>query len=156
MDGTSKEVVEVITGVGMRIIAAAVVVLLGWWIARVIRGLIEKLLRKRAADPILVAFVGNLTYVLLLTFVILAALGQLGVQTTSFVAVVGAAGLAIGLALQGALANFAVRPWVKTSDYWGVYFDTNERLKKRMDAEGVTIPFPQRDVHIYEQKSEGK
>jgi len=50
--------------------------------------------------------------------------------------------------------NFAVRPWVKPVDYWNVYFDINERMKKRFDAEGINIPFPQRDVHIYEHKAE--
>jgi small conductance mechanosensitive channel len=206
----------------------------------------------------------------LLTFVVLAAINQIGVQTTSFIAIIGAAGLAIGLALQGSLANLAagvliilfrpykvgdyiegggvagtveevqifttilktpdnktiivpngqimggtitnfsamaerridlvvgvgydadldktrqvltdllsadqrileepatligvveladssvnlvVRPWVKTADYWSVYFDLNERIKKRFDVEGITIPFPQRDVHVYEHKA---
>jgi small conductance mechanosensitive channel len=49
--------------------------------------------------------------------------------------------------------NFAVRPWVKPDDYWGVYFDINEKMKKRFDAEGISIPFPQRDLHIYEHKN---
>ena len=48
--------------------------------------------------------------------------------------------------------NFAVRPWVKTADYWPVKFDTTENIKKRFDAEGICIPFPQRDVHLYEHK----
>ena len=48
--------------------------------------------------------------------------------------------------------NFVVRPWVKTADYWNVYFDTTESIKKRFDKEGISIPFPQRDVHIYEHK----
>ena len=48
--------------------------------------------------------------------------------------------------------NFAVRPWVKTVDYWNVYFDTTETVKKRFDSEGISIPFPQRDVHLYEHK----
>jgi small conductance mechanosensitive channel len=48
--------------------------------------------------------------------------------------------------------NFALRPWVKTYDYWDVYFGVNEALKKRFDAEGINIPFPQRDVHIYNHK----
>ncbi len=269
MESTVSRVFDVIAMFGIRIVAAAVIFLIGWWAARIVRGSVERVLRKRDADPLLVSFVGNLSYLLLLTFVILAALGKLGVQTTSFVAVVGAAGLAIGFALQGALGNFAagvlmlvfrpfkvgdfieaagtagsveeiqifttrlrtpdnklviipnskvtgdnivnysakdtrrvdmvfgvsydddvdkvkaliadelgkderilkdpapivglveladssvnfvVRPWVKTADYWDVFFGTHERLKKRMDAEGVTIPFPQRDVHIYEHK----
>jgi len=44
--------------------------------------------------------------------------------------------------------NFAVRPWVRTDDYWAVYFDITERMKQRLDAEGISIPFPQRDVHL--------
>jgi small conductance mechanosensitive channel len=68
---------------------------------------IEKTMTKADVAPTLTTFVKNLSYIGLLVFVIIAALGRLGVQTTSFIAVVGAAGLAIGLALQGALANFA-------------------------------------------------
>ena len=45
--------------------------------------------------------------------------------------------------------NFAVRPWVKTSDYWGFYFDTTEKIKLRFDEEGINIPYPQRDVHMH-------
>ena len=47
--------------------------------------------------------------------------------------------------------NFVVRPWVNTSDYWAVYFALNEAIKKRFDSEGISIPFPQRDVHIYNE-----
>ena len=65
------------------------------------------MLEKRNVDLTLVKFLGNLTYIILLTFFVIAALGQLGIQTTSFIAIIGAAGLAIGLALQGSLANFA-------------------------------------------------
>ena len=45
--------------------------------------------------------------------------------------------------------NFAVRAWANAGDYWDVYFETTEKVKKRFDAEGVSIPFPQRDVHVY-------
>jgi len=45
--------------------------------------------------------------------------------------------------------KFAVRPWVKTSDYWDVFFEIQEKIKKRFDAEGITIPFPQQDVHLH-------
>jgi small conductance mechanosensitive channel len=47
--------------------------------------------------------------------------------------------------------DFVVRPWVKSENYWPVLFDLNERMKKRFDAEGISIPFPQRDVHIIEK-----
>ena len=47
--------------------------------------------------------------------------------------------------------NFVVRPWVKSEEYWDVYFDLTEAIKKRFDKEGISIPFPQRDVHLYQQ-----
>jgi len=252
---------------GLKILTAILIFIVGRWAARFIRIATEKMMTRSKVDATLVSFVGNLIYVSLLTFVILAALAQLGIQTTSFIAVIGAAGLAVGLALQGSLANFAagvlmlifrpfqvgdfvegggvmgiveeiqifttqlrtldnktiiipnakitgdnitnytkkenrrvdlvigvsykediekvksvvadvlndderilkdpaptigvlelgdssvnfaVRPWVKTGDYWDVYFDTTENIKKRFDAEGISIPFPQRDVHLYQ------
>jgi len=266
MQETASRLGDLVILFGVKIIAAAVIFFIGWRIAKIVRGVAEKILRKREVDPMLISFVGSFTYVLLLAFVVLAALGKLGIQTTSFVAIIGAAGLAIGFALQGSLANFAagvlmlvfkpfkvgdfiegagtagvveeirmfttrlrtpdnklviipnakltsdnivnysakgtrrvdlvlgvsygddidkvkslildelskdervlkdpaptvavgeladssvnfvVRPWVKAEHYWDVYFDTQERLKKRMDAEGVTIPFPQHDVHLF-------
>ena len=57
------------------------------------------------------------------------------------------------LELADSSVNFVVRPWVNVSDYWSVYFDTTEEIKKRFDQEGVSIPFPQRDVHLYEHKT---
>mgnify|MGYP000615067746 CR=1 FL=1 len=50
--------------------------------------------------------------------------------------------------------NFVARPWAKTGDYWGVFFDTTEAVKKRFDAEGISIPYPQSDVHVYQQAVE--
>jgi small conductance mechanosensitive channel len=254
---------------GLKIIAAIVIFVVGRWVARALRNVIKKMMAKSDVDETLISFVGNLTYITLLAFVIIAALNQLGIQTTSFIAVIGAAGLAIGLALQGSLANFAagvlmiifrpftagdyiegagvagvveeihifatqlktpdnktiivpnakmmgdnitnystkdtrrvdmvigvgygddlkkvreiledilakddriledpaptigvlelgdnsvnfaVRPWVKTEDYWGAYFDVTETVKRRFDEEGISIPYPQRDVHLYEYK----
>ncbi|MDD4092398.1 MAG: mechanosensitive ion channel, partial [Smithellaceae bacterium] len=54
--------------------------------------------------------------------------------------------------LSDSSVNFQVRAWVKNADYWGVYFDIIENVKKRFDAQGISIPFPQRDVHVYEHK----
>lgn len=267
MEGTAETIMEIVTAFGVKVVAAVAILIFGWWAAKIVRRSIVKILSKRGADPMLISFVGSLSYVLILTFVVLASLGRIGVQTASFVAVIGAAGLAVGFALQGALSNFAagvlmlifkpfkvgdyiegggtsgvieeiqifttklktpdnklvivpnakitsdnivnysakdtrrvdmvfgvsygddidktkalindvlanderilkdpaptvalveladssvnfvVRPWVKTSDYWAVYFDSHEAIKKRMDAEGISIPFPQRDVHLYQ------
>ena len=49
--------------------------------------------------------------------------------------------------------NFVVRPWVNSSDYWGVMFDLTEAIKKRFDQEGISFPFPQQDVHLYNQSA---
>jgi len=57
-------------------------------------------------------------------------------------------------ALADSSVNFVVRPWAKASDYWRVYFDITEAAKVNLEASGITIPFPQRDVHLYEHKSE--
>lgn len=92
----------------INLVVAAAIFIVGRMVMRSVRNLVTKLLlRKADADPMLVDFVGNIVYALGLTFVVIAALGRLGVQTTSLIAVLGAAGLAIGLALQGSLANFA-------------------------------------------------
>lgn len=98
---------ELITLYGLKVIAAIVILIVGRWISMGIRGVVKKVMRRSKLDETITKFVGNLTYVTLLAFVVLAALSQLGIQTTSFIAVLGAAGLAIGLALQGSLANFA-------------------------------------------------
>lgn len=258
---------ELITIYGLKVLAAIVIFVVGRWIAKLITNVIRKMIRKGDVDPTISKFVGNMVYIALLAFVVLAALSQLGIQTTSFIAILGAAGLAIGLALQGSLSNFAagflmiifrpirvgdyiegagtagtveeiaiftttlvtpdnktviipnaaltgdnivnwtlkgtrrvdmvmgigydddidkakqimkavldqderilkdpapqiamveladssvnfvVRPWVKASDYWGVYMDTTEKIKKAFDAGGISIPYPQRDVHVYQ------
>jgi len=269
MEKYIPQIQELVTAYGFKILAAIVIYLVGRWIAGALRKLVKKLLTKRSVDPTIVSFVGSITYVTLLTFVILAVLARIGIQTASFIAVIGAAGLAIGFALQGSLSNFAAgfliiifkpykvgdyiegggsagtveevrmfttrmktpdnkvvivpnskmtgdnivnystkdtrrvdmvfgvgygddlqkvkqvlqdivnsderilkdpapqiavleladssvnfvcRPWVNSADYWNVYFDTTETVKKRFDAEGISIPFPQTDVHLYQRQ----
>ena len=102
-----QKIWEILTVYGLRILAAIAILIIGRWIAKALTKGIRRLMETRDIDQTLVKFTANLAYVALLTFVILAAIGQLGIQTTSFIAVLGAAGLAIGLALQGSLANFA-------------------------------------------------
>ena len=251
---------------GLKVIAAIAFVFIGRLAAIGVRSLVKRLLLKSKVDETLISFITSVVYVGIMAFIIIAALGQLGIQTASFVAVLGAAGLAVGLALQGSLSNFAaglmmiifkpfkvgdfikaggasgiveeigifttglkspdnkkiiipnakatadniinytakeqrridivagvsysddidkvrkileeilsgddrilqdpaptigvleladssvnfaVRPWVKTSEYWDVFFAIQEKIKKRFDTEGVTIPFPQQDIHIH-------
>lgn len=254
---------------GMKILGALAILIIGIWVAKQLKKLIVKLMEKSKVDPTLISFVASMSYVVMRVFVIVAALEKLNIKTTSFVAILGAAGLAVGLALQGSLANFAagvlmiifkpfrvgdlveaggvlgtvqeigifttivdtldnrktivpnakltadnitnysandtrrvdlvagisyaddidkarasiqsalaevpgilespapdifvsemadssvnfaVRPWCRPGDYWAVYFGVTESIKKRFDAENITIPFPQRDVHLYEHK----
>lgn len=258
-------VVEYSTRYGFRVLGAILILIVGRWAAHLSRKLITHWLGKTALDTTLIKFSGNLVYALLIVVVVLAALNQVGIQTTSFVAIIGAAGLAIGFALQGSLANFAagvmliifkpfkvdnfidaagvmgiveeiglfttqlrtpdnktvivpnaqitssnitnfsakdtrrvdlvigvsysddlakvkavlgdileaddrilkepaptvgvvelaessidfaVRPWVNAADFWPVYFDLLQTIKERFDAEGISIPFPQRDIHV--------
>ena len=107
MEEITARLQEVVTLYGLKIITAALIFFVGRWVARMITKLVHRLMTKADLDPTLVSFVGNLAYYAALVFVVIAALGQLGIQTTSIIAVLGAAGLAIGLALQGSLANFA-------------------------------------------------
>ena len=250
---------------GLSIIGAIIIFFVGKWLAKVIANIVEKAMKKTKVDLIITKFVRSLTYIVLLIFVVIAALGQAGVETTQFAVVVGAVGLAIGMAWSGSLANFAseillvifrpikvgdvvevvgvlgvvehvqifntilntpdnvkvvipnakvtgdciknlsingtrrvdmvvgvsyeddlkktkqvitdvlaadekvlkdpaptvavseladssvnfvVRPWCKVADYWDVYFGTTEKVKDALDANGITIPFPQRDIHL--------
>jgi len=249
----------------LKIVGALVIFIVGRWVARILSKLAGKAMKRAKMDETLVRFVQNLCYVALLTFVVIAALAKVGLQTASFVAVLAAAGLAIGLALQGSLANFAsgilmlifkpirvgdfveaggakgtakeigifttilnspdnvriivpnsqitgssisnftvngtrrvdmvigvsyeddlqktqeviekvlagderilpdpptqvavseladssvnlvVRPWVNVADYWPTYFDLTAKIKVALEENGITIPFPQHDVHL--------
>ncbi|MBN2724689.1 MAG: mechanosensitive ion channel [Deltaproteobacteria bacterium] len=92
---------------GIRILSAVLIFFIGRLIARYLAKVIEKILARRKMDLTVVKFTGSLVYAALVLVVILASMSQLGIQTTSFVAILGAASLAVGLALQGALSNFA-------------------------------------------------
>jgi small conductance mechanosensitive channel len=92
---------------GLKIIAALLIFIIGKWIAKLIGKFIYKAMIKSKTDETLSTFISNITYFLMVIFVVIAAISKLGVQTTSFVAIIAASGLAIGLALQGSLANFA-------------------------------------------------
>ncbi len=99
--------IQLITVFWTRILTAILILFLGLWLAKFIQRLSRRLMIKAQLEPTLIRFLVNLIYIATVTFVVLATLGKLGIQTTSFIAVLGAAGLAIGLALQGSLSNFA-------------------------------------------------
>jgi small conductance mechanosensitive channel len=92
---------------GIRIVMALVIFIVGRWIAKIVVRVIRRMMEKARMDDMLTAFLGNILYTVLLLVVVIAALDQLGVQTTSLLAVFGAAGLAVGLALKDSLANFS-------------------------------------------------
>lgn len=107
MENTAAQLGYYIGTYGLQVIGAILILFLGRIGAGLGRKIVRRLLEKASVDVAVVKFVGSLTYFLILTFAVVAALAKFGIQTTSFVAVLGAAGLAIGLALQGSLANFA-------------------------------------------------
>ncbi len=94
-------------GLGLKIIGAIVILLIGRMISGAVRKGVRKVMLARGMDASLTGFVASLAYFALMTFTVIATVGQFGVQTASFVAILGAAGFAIGMALQGTLANFA-------------------------------------------------
>ena len=92
---------------GLNLITALVIFFIGKWAARIATRLLDRLMERAKVDAMLIRFASNIVYAVLLTVVVIAALGELGVQTTSLTAVLAAAGFAIGMALQGSLGNFA-------------------------------------------------
>jgi small conductance mechanosensitive channel len=100
-------VMAIVSTWGLRVVGALVLFVVGLMVCKAVRRSVRKALEKSTLDNTLVPFLSSLIYYMLLTFLILAVLSLFGIQTTSFIAVLGAAGLAIGLALQGTLGNFA-------------------------------------------------
>jgi small conductance mechanosensitive channel len=105
------------------LLLAILILVLGHWLIKLVTRWIERAMRRAQVEPTVTRFVTHVSYVILLTVVVIIALGKLGIQTTSLLALLSAAGLAIGLALQGSLANFAAglllilfRP-IKEGDY---------------------------------------
>ena len=254
---------------GINIVLAIAIFIIGRTLSKILIRLLKKILHKTGMDDILINFVSSIANSALLLFIIIAALDQLGVDTTSLIAILAAAGLAVGLALQNSLQNFAagvmliifrpfkagdwveaggtagvietitifntimrtcdnrevivpngaiysgnivnysardtrridmvfgigygddikqakeimqeilsnderihkepepliavaeladssvnfnVRPWVNTPDYWAVKFDLTEKIKLAFDANGISIPYPQMDLHIDKQE----
>ncbi len=90
-----------------RVLLALVVLAIGWWLINRLTNNLSAVIGRRLGDPALQGFIGTLANVILKVLLVISAASMIGVETTSFIAAIGAAGLAIGLALQGSLANFA-------------------------------------------------
>jgi len=259
---------RIITTYGLSVVGGIAILIVGWIVAGMVNRTIRRVMGKREkVDPLLVGFVASLAKYLILAFTVVAVLSQFGVQTASMIAVLGAAGLAIGLALQGTLShlaagvmimifrpfrqghyievagtggtvkdvtlfttelatpdnvqiivpngkvwgdvvknfsfhatrrvdfslgigygddidkavktvqgviakekrahkepeplivvgaladssvNLTIRVWCDSGDYWGVKFDLTKAFKEALDKASISIPFPQRDVHLHQ------
>lgn len=107
LSALAQTVTDTVAGWGLRVVGALVLLVLGWIASRAVRAWMHTALERSRLDNTLVPFVSKLVYYALLAFVLVAVLNLFGIQTASFIAVLGAAGLAVGLALQGTLSNFA-------------------------------------------------
>ena len=270
LESTLERIYELVAQFGMKFVMAIVVLIVGLIVIRWLTRGVVKMMKRSNVNESLVPFLRSLLNILLKVMLVIAVMGMVGIEMTSFIAVLGAAGLAVGLALQGTLQNFAggvmillfkpyevghfieaqgfmgtvkeiqifttvlstpdnrkviipnsplatgsitnfsamptrridfsfgigyeddidkakdillkmaqkddrvlkdenppevmvealadssvnlkLRTWVKAEDYWSLFFDTTENVKKQFDAAGISIPFPQQDVHVYNHK----
>ncbi len=267
IEKNSDKAIELLMIYGPKFVLALVVLVVGFWIIKKVVALLGKGMEKNKVELTLKRFLESLVRIILKALLLISVASMIGIETTSFIAILGAAGLAIGLALQGSLANFAggvlllmfrpykagdfietcghmgtvnsiqifttilktpdnktiiipngpiangsivnfsteatrrvdmefgigydddidkaksvlnrlieadgrilqdpapavilgtlgassvdfkMRVWVNAADYWGVFFDMQENVKKSFDAEGISIPFPQQDVHLHQ------
>ena len=107
MDAFLTTIYEYMAKYWLQVVGAIIIFVVGRWLAKMLSNLVAKAMTKAKVDPTLTSFVKHLCHIALLVFVVIAALQKLGVPMTNFVVVIGAAGLAIGFALQGSLSNFA-------------------------------------------------
>lgn len=104
---TSTDLVGLLTNFAINLVIAIIIFVVGKWLARRVQSVLEKILRSRGVEDVLVDFLGTIASVLVIIIAVVAAFDQLGIPATSFMAIIGAAGLAIGLALKDSLSNFA-------------------------------------------------
>lgn len=265
VEAISQSIYNVIVMYGPKLIGAIITLIIGWWIIKIIQNTLRKTFEKKEMEPSLRGFLNSMIGILLKVLLLVSVAGMMGVQMTSFIAILGAAGLAIGMALSGTLQNFAggvmillfkpfkvgdfiqaqghmgsvneiqifntilktpdnktiiipngglstssmvnfsteprrrvdftfgiaygddvdkakevlmrlinedsrilqdpapfialseladssvnlvVRVWAEAANYWGIFFEMNEKVYKTFEKEGLNIPFPQMDVHL--------
>lgn len=103
----NTDIVSILTNGAINLLIAIAIFVVGKWLARRVQNTLEKILRNREVDEVLVDFLGTITSTLIIIVAVIAAVDQMGIPATSFMAVLGAAGLAVGLALKDSLSNFA-------------------------------------------------
>lgn len=103
----NAQIIETLISGATNLLIALAIFVIGKWIARMVQNTLEKILRARNVDDVLVDFLGTIASSLVIVVAVVAAFDQLGIPATSFMAIIGAAGLAIGLALKDSLSNFA-------------------------------------------------
>ncbi|RIH63686.1 mechanosensitive ion channel family protein [Mariniphaga sediminis] len=107
IDTLWQKVYDVVFTLGPRLVGAIITLIIGWWIIKIIQKSIRRSFEKREMEPSLRGFLNSMIGILLKTLLLISVVGMLGVQMTSFIAILGAAGLAVGMALSGTLQNFA-------------------------------------------------
>lgn len=107
MDDIINKISPYLISYSLNLVAAIAIFVIGKWAAKVVSRVLEDVMLKANVVKTLASFGKNIAYYGMLTFVVIAALNKIGIETNSFLAVIGAAGLAVGLALQGSLSNFA-------------------------------------------------
>ena len=139
MDNVAGQFTFFVTTYGIKVIGAIIILILGRIAAGIGRKAVKKVLEKSKTDPAVISFVGSMIYFLILIFAVLAALAKFGIQTASFVAILGAAGFAIGFALQGSLANFAA----------GVLILVLRPFKMGDFIDGAGVAGTVKDIHLF-------
>lgn len=154
MENIQNQVMPFIMNYGVKILSAIVVLWVGLWIIKKVVRLLKKVLNSQSMDKGLQGFVLSLASIGLKVLLGIVVLGQLGIATTSFVAILGAAGLAVGLALQGSLANFAggalilfFKPFkigdlIETQGYTGTVQDIQIFVTTLLTPENKTVIVP--------------
>ena len=154
MDKYIDKIVTLLVEYGPKLIGAVVVLIIGLWIIKIITKTVSKLLTKKKTDPSLASFVKSLTNILLKVMLIISVMGMIGIEMTSFIAVLGAAGLAVGMALSGTLQNFAggvmilifkpfkIGDFIEAQGYTGTVSEIQlfNTLLKTVDNKIVIIP----------------
>ena len=107
MENWQETIQGTVMNYGPGVLGFIAILAIGWVVAKFVTSMVRQGLAKGNVDPTLIGFVSNLLYMGVMALVVISALGQLGVNTTSFAAIIAAAGLAIGFALQGSLGHFA-------------------------------------------------